>query len=355
MTAREKILPLLEEKGADCALFLDEVSIRWLTRFAASDGAAVVDRTGVRLLVDPRYYAAAKDAKAAGRLFDDVCPEPFSGGLLAALASLSGRRVLLDSARVTVRTAERLRGPVGGELLFCDDVCGPARRVKDAFELDCIRRAQAVTDAAFAHILGFLRPGLTETQVAAELEYFCRRSGADGMAFETIAVSGNKSAYPHGVPGDVPLSANAFLTMDFGARVDGYCSDMTRTVVLGRATPEMKRIYDTVLTAQEKAIAAVRGGVPCSAVDAAARTHIDACGYAGLFGHSTGHSLGLEIHERPAFSAACADPAAPGTVMTVEPGVYVEGLGGVRIEDMVLVTETGCENLTRSPQQLIEL
>ena len=355
MTAREKILPLLEEKGADCALFLDEVSIRWLTRFAASDGAAVVDRTGVRLLVDPRYYAAAKDAKAAGRLFDDVCPEPFSGGLLAALASLSGRRVLLDSARVTVRTAERLRGPVGGELLFCDDVCGPERRVKDAFELDCIRRAQAVTDAAFAHILGFLRPGLTETQVAAELEYFCRRSGADGMAFETIAVSGNKSAYPHGVPGDVPLSANAFLTMDFGARVDGYCSDMTRTVVLGRATPEMKRIYDTVLTAQEKAIAAVRGGVPCSAVDAAARTHIDACGYAGLFGHSTGHSLGLEIHERPAFSAACADPAAPGTVMTVEPGVYVEGLGGVRIEDMVLVTETGCENLTRSPKQLIEL
>ena len=355
MTAREKILPLLEEKGADCALFLDEVSIRWLTRFAASDGAAVVDRTGVRLLVDPRYYAAAKDAKAAGRLFDDVCPEPFSGGLFAALASLSGRRVLLDSARVTVRTAERLRGPVGGELLFCDDVCGPARRVKDAFELDCIRRAQAVTDAAFAHILGFLRPGLTETQVAAELEYFCRRSGADGMAFETIAVSGNKSAYPHGVPGDVPLSANAFLTMDFGARVDGYCSDMTRTVVLGRATPEMKRIYDTVLTAQEKAIAAVRGGVPCSAVDAAARTHIDACGYAGLFGHSTGHSLGLEIHERPAFSAACADPAAPGTVMTVEPGVYVEGLGGVRIEDMVLVTETGCENLTRSPKQLIEL
>lgn len=356
MTAREKILPLLEDKGADCALFLDEVSIRWLTRFAASDGAAVVDRTGVRLLVDPRYYAAAKDAKAAGRLFDDVCPEPFSGGLLAALASRSGRRVLLDSARVTVRTAERLRGPVGGgELLFCDDVCGPARRVKDAFELDCIRRAQAVTDAAFAHILGFLRPGLTETQVAAELEYFCRRSGADGMAFETIAVSGNKSAYPHGVPGDVPLSANAFLTMDFGARVDGYCSDMTRTVVLGRATPEMKRIYDTVLTAQEKAIAAVRGGVPCSAVDAAARTHIDACGYAGLFGHSTGHSLGLEIHERPAFSAACADPAAPGTVMTVEPGVYVEGLGGVRIEDMVLVTETGCENLTRSPKQLIEL
>ena len=264
--------------------------------------------------------------------------------------------MLLDSARVTVRTAERLRGPVGGgELLFCDDVCGPARRVKDAFELDCIRRAQAVTDAAFAHILDFLRPGLTETQVAAELEYFCRRSGADGMAFETIAVSGNKSAYPHGVPGDVPLCANAFLTMDFGARVDGYCSDMTRTVVLGRATPEMKRIYDTVLTAQEKAIAAVRGGVPCSAVDAAARTHIDACGYAGLFGHSTGHSLGLEIHERPAFSAACADPAAPGTVMTVEPGVYVEGLGGVRIEDMVLVTETGCENLTRSPKHLIEL
>ncbi|MFR5864761.1 MAG: M24 family metallopeptidase [Acutalibacteraceae bacterium] len=351
MTAREKILPLLEEKGADCALFLDEVSIRWLTRFAASDGAAVVDRTGVRLLVDPRYYAAARDAKAAGRLFDDVCPEPFSGGLLAALASLSGRRVLLDSARVTVRTAERLRGPVGGgELLFCDDVCGLARRVKDAFELDCIRRAQAVTDAAFAHILASCAR-LTETQVAAELEYFCRRSARTAWRLRP-SPSREQSAYPHGVPGDV--RCERVLTR-ISARAWRHCSDMTRTVVLGRATPEMKRIYDTVLTAQEKAIAAVRGGVPCSAVDAAARTHIDACGYAGLFGHSTGHSLGLEIHERPAFSAACADPAAPGTVMTVEPGVYVEGLGGVRIEDMVLVTEMGCENLTRSPKQLIEL
>lgn len=284
MTAREKILPLLEEKGADCALFLDEVSIRWLTRFAASDGAAGRRPHGVRLLVDPRYYAAAKDAKAAGRLFDDVCPEPFSGGCSPRSPPFRAGGCCWIPARVTVRTAERLRGPVGGELLFCDDVCGPARRVKDAFELDCIRRAQAVTDAAFAHILGFLRPGLTETQVAAELEYFCRRSGADGMAFETIAVSGNKSAYPHGVPGDVPLSANAFLTMDFGARVDGYCSDMTRTVVLGRATPEMKRIYDTVLTAQEKAIARRAGRRAVRAVRRRRRGTLSTpCGYAGLF------------------------------------------------------------------------
>ena len=356
MTAREKLLPLLEEKGADCALLLDEVSIRWLTRFAASDGAAVVDRTGVRLLVDPRYYAAAKDAAAARLLPADVHPEPFTGGLLAALASLTDRKVLVDSGRLTVRTAERLRGLLsGGELLFCDDVCGPSRRVKADYELDCIRRAQRITDGAFEHILGFIRPGVTETEVAAELEYFCRRNGADGMAFETIAVSGKKSAYPHGVPGDVALTENAFLTMDIGARVDGYCSDMTRTVVLGRATDEMKHIYQTVLDAQEKAIAAVRGGVLCSEVDAAARSHIDENGYAGLFGHSTGHSLGLEIHERPAFSAVCDENIGPGTVMTVEPGIYVEGLGGVRIEDMVLVTKTGCEDLTHSPKALIEL
>ena len=356
MTAREKIIGVLDAHGADCALFLDDVSRQYLTRFAFTDGAVVADRNGTRMLVGSRYFFAAKDAAARGALFDDVQPELFESSLIDALSPLNGKRVLLDSGRITVRMLERLRASLpGSEFVTADGVCDEARRIKDGFELERIKRAQSITDAAFAHILTVIKRGMTEKQVAAELEYFCRRSGADGMAFDTIAVSGLKSAYPHGVPGDEPLSDNAFITMDFGAKVDGYCSDMTRTVVLGKADGRMKEIYATVLEAQRRAIEAVHAGVTGAQVDGAARSYIDGAGYRGAFGHSTGHSLGLEIHERPAFSSANHEPVAAGTVMTAEPGIYIEGVGGVRIEDMVVVTDGGCEDLTASPKELIEL
>ena len=193
------------------------------------------------------------------------------------------------------------------------------------------------------------------TDVAAELEYFMKKKGAQCPAFETIAVSGKKSSMPHGVPESIVLTENSFLTMDFGAKYNGYCSDMTRTVVLGKADDEMKRVYNTVLEAQLAGIAAAHGGALGKDVDKAARDIIDNAGYKGLFGHSLGHSLGIEIHENPRFAPKFDKECPVQSIITVEPGIYIPGKYGVRIEDMVLLGKDGCRDLTHSPKQLIEI
>ena len=188
--------------------------------------------------------------------------------------------------------------------------------------------------------------------MALELDYFMRKNGAEGSAFQTIAVAGENSSLPHGVPGDRPLRSGDFITMDFGAMADGYCSDMTRTVAIGGVSDLMRLVYETVLEAQSRAFARICAGVKGSDVDRVARDYIAEAGFDGCFGHGLGHSLGIEIHEPPAFSRACAEPIPEGSVLSVEPGIYLEGRFGVRIEDIVLVTEHGFENLTHSPKEL---
>ena len=224
-------------------------------------------------------------------------------------------------------------------------------------EIAAIRKAQSITDAAFLEILDFIKPGKTEKEVAAYLEYCMRRLGADGLAFETIAAGGPNSAKPHAVPGDRPLRQGDFFTMDYGAYWGGYCSDMTRTVAVGEPTEEMRRVYDTVLAAQLLGIEKAVVGASCRAVDAAARELIYNAGYEGCFGHSLGHSVGIEIHEMPGFSPSIAPEttAKEGMVITVEPGIYLEGRFGVRIEDMVWLAPDGTKDLTNSPKELIIL
>ena len=350
-----KLYAKIAEKGFDGAVFLDEVSQRWLTGFAITDGAVLVTAKETLLLTDSRYVEAARKGVAA-----DVRVALFTRSPLvetAEYASKAGlKRVCFDGGRLTVSQWKKLETAFGGMALedlpgACDDL----RRVKSPAEIANIRAAQKITDAAFTHICSVLHKGMTELEVAAELEYCMRRAGADGLAFETIAVSGPKSSLPHGVPGNAVLTENAFLTMDFGARYNGYCSDMTRTVVLGRADDEMKELYGTVLRAQEAAIAAVRPGVSGKTVDAAARDIITEAGYGPCFGHSTGHSVGLEIHEEPRASARSEDVFVPGQLITAEPGIYLEGKYGVRIEDLILVTETGFDDLTASDKSLLEL
>ena len=225
---------------------------------------------------------------------------------------------------------------------------------KDEDELSRIRAAQSITDAAFSHILGYLRPGVTETDIALELEFFMRKNGAESTAFPTICVSGKKSSLPHGVPENVPVS-KGFLTMDFGAKYRGYCADMTRTVCIGEPTEKMRHVYRTVLDAQSDAFNAIFAGVSGCAVDKAARDRIEGAGYKGCFGHSTGHSLGIDIHEAPNFSANNTSPVPENAVLSVEPGVYLEGEFGVRIEDIVKISPEGFENFTKSPKDLIIL
>ena len=355
-----KIYTEIKEQGYDCALFLDENSQYYLSDFYTTDGAVIVSTKETALLTDSRYIEAAENDKKAGKLSADVNAYLFKTGLYTDIAdyfsSVGAKKVALDPALVSIKQLQLLQSKCEGvEFGYLSDICLKYRQVKTPEEVAKIRKAQSITDAAFSHILGFINEERTELEVAAELEYFMRSHGANGLAFETIAVSGKNSSLPHGVPGESKLTKNSFFTMDYGAKFAGYCSDMTRTVVVGKADEEMKRIYNTVLTAQSEAMKFIRAGVSAKAADKVARDVITDAGYGQYFGHSLGHSLGLEIHELPSVSPKSEACLVSGNIVTVEPGIYIPGKYGVRIENMVLVTENGCENLTASNKELIEL
>lgn len=242
------------------------------------------------------------------------------------------------------------------ELIPLDGVVDEMRQVKTEEEIERIAKAESIGDMAFSHIVKHLKVGMTELEVAAELEYVMKRAGASGLSFDTIAASGRNSALPHAMPSSRALENGDFLTMDFGCVYEGYCSDMTRTVLIGdRLTEKQKEIYDTVLKSQLAALAMIRPGVKCSEIDKCARDMIRNAGYGEYFGHGLGHSVGLFIHEEPRLSARCDAVLQTGITVTVEPGIYLTGEFGVRIEDLVVVTEDGYRNLTASPKELIKI
>ena len=343
---------------ADAALIGSPRNQFYLSGVRYDDGYLLILPDAAYLLADFRYIEVARRDAAAG--FEVVLTE---GGMLRAVADLlADRRIgrlLLEEAHMTLAQKERLCAvaPHTEMKTGAGRLLGEMRVYKDAREIAAMTAAQELTDAAFSHILTYIRPGVREIDVALELELFMRRNGAEGIAFDTIAVSGAASALPHGVPRDIELE-KGFLTMDFGARYGGYCADMTRTVVIGRADAEMRRLYETVLSAQRAALAAAKGGVGCRAMDAVARDLIHGAGYAGRFGHSLGHGVGLDIHEAPRLSSAApeGDVLRPGHVVTVEPGIYIEGQYGCRIEDMIAVMADGSiHNFTKSTKELLEL
>lgn len=349
----------MAEAGVDGVLICDEVSASYLSGFDFSDGYLAILGDKAFLVTDFRYTEAACAGVRDG--FEVV--EAHGGTLHEAIDRLicgGARRVVFEEEAVTVSLLERMKKLSDGKLDFSGGASAwlsEMRQVKREDELACIARAQEVTDAAFSHILEVMTPNMTEREVALELEFFMRRQGAEGIAFDVIAVSGGASSLPHGVPRDKVLE-KGFLTMDFGARVDGYCSDMTRTVVLGKADAEMKRLYETVLLAQEEALAYLAGGGRgCRDADAVARAIIDGAGYKGAFGHSLGHGIGRLVHEAPRLSPSVAESErlVSGNVVSVEPGIYLSGKYGCRIEDMVAVTDTGIRNFTKSKKELIEL
>ncbi len=352
MTRGEFAYSVAKAHGADAALFFDEINRRYVSSFPSSDGVAICTAEETALILDMRYAVAAENADLPARVIRST-----DGIIKSAREYIEAKGIkslIFESTAMTVDMLKRFETALAGVVMIpVPDICGDARRIKDSYEIDCVKKAQSITDACFTHILGFIKRGMTEREVAAEMEYFMKKSGATGIAFDTIAVSGVKSALPHGVPGDEVLTENGFFTMDFGAAYNGYCSDMTRTIVIGKPDDKMLHIYNTVKEAQRRGVEAVANGVPCKNVDAACRDYINAQGYEGLFGHGTGHSLGLEIHEMPSCNSRSEDTLATGMFMTVEPGVYIEGFGGVRIEDTVLVTDTGCEVLASSSKELI--
>lgn len=345
--------------GFDAAIVTDKVGQRYLSGFDFDDGYVLITASASYLITDFRYAEAAR--AAVGHEMQVVI---FGGGqariTLGGLLSDHGcRRVAIEESALSVAELDRMQKLFEGCTLEAgaSAILERLRVHKDVFELQTIARAQEITDAAFSHILSWIKPEMTEVEVALELEFFMRRNGADKEAFQTIAISGKQSSRPHGVPRRCRLE-RGFLTMDFGASVDGYLSDMTRTVVLGRADDEMKRLYNTVLTAQRAALDAAAEGVSRQALDALARGIIDGAGYKGCFGHSLGHGVGLEIHEEPRLSSGVKpdELLERGHVVSVEPGIYLDGKYGCRIEDLICVRPDGSiHNFTKSPKELIEL
>jgi len=351
----KKLSEMLPE-GIDGMLVTSEVNRFYLTGMRSSAGVLLVTHKGSALVIDFRYIEAAKaTVKNAEVILQDKLGEQLSD--LCKKYGVS--RLAVETSYITLAKYRELCELLPNVELTCDTDSDRAiielRKHKDSAELACIKEAQRITDAGFEHILGYIREGITERQIAAELEYFMKGIGAEKTSFSTISICGVNTSLPHGVPGDNKVKKGDFITMDFGVVYGGYCSDMTRTVALGNVTEEMAKVYDIVLKAQLAALDKAALGVNCRDVDKAARDIIYSAGYEGCFGHGTGHSVGIEIHESPRFAISGEGVCEPGMVMTVEPGIYLEEKFGCRIEDMIYFTEKEVKNLTNSPKNLIIL
>ncbi len=328
----------------------------YLTGFRSSAGSVLVTKNTATLLIDFRYYEKAKstvkeiDVKLCSNLFGDITE---------ILKAQNVKYIQIETANTTVDGFKRM------ENALCDfnisdnselsRKLAELRQIKSSEEIKLIKQAQKITDMGFEHILNHIKKGVTEKEIALELEFFMRRKGSEGVAFDTIAVSGKNSSLPHGTPTDKPLCDGDFLTLDFGAVFGEYCSDMTRTVALGFVTDEQKRVYDTVLKAQLSALNEIKPNKLCKEIDKVARDIIVNAGFGEYFGHGLGHSVGIEVHESPACNTRDTTPLKSGMTMTVEPGIYLPEKFGVRIEDTVVVTDEGIENLAYSTKELLIL
>ena len=343
----------MKELEVDALLVLDELNQHYLSDFAFTDGFLFVTHRNAYLVTDFRYYEMA--VNSADKSFEILTPESRKDFLVSAIAKDEVKKIGFegDSVSFDTYTAYKSNYP-NVEWVNIGNTLEVIRQIKTEHEIEYMQKAQDITDLAFAHILKVITPNMTEIEVAAELEYAMRRAGADGLAFDTIAVSGDASALPHGTPRNVKLK-RGFLTMDFGAKFNGYCSDMTRTIVIGKADDEIKRLYNTVLNAQSAALEYLKAGCDCGIADKIARDIIDK-DYKDTFGHSLGHSVGLFIHEAPGLSKRGFDKKlVKGNVVTVEPGIYIFGKYGCRIEDMVEILDNGVYNFTKSTKDLIEI
>ena len=349
-----KITAQLPEHGLDAMLVTSAPGERYAVGFEG-EGWVLVSRDGARYSTDGRYIEAARQQVTGAEI---VLTERGQSHLALAREEIRRRglkRVGFESGRVSADELGRWKDSLPCELVAAQGLLDGLRAAKDEEELARMRQAQRITDEAFREILNFIRPGLTEQEVAARLVYELLRRGGRRVSFDPIVAAGANGSMPHAVTRETVIQPGMFVTMDFGCVYEGYCSDMTRTVAVGQPTDEMERVYHTVLEAQRAGIAAARAGVTGSEVDRAARQAIQQAGYGSFFSHSFGHSLGLEIHESPNASPSEQTVFPAGAVISAEPGIYLPGHFGVRIEDVLVLREGGCEDITQAPKNLIVL
>jgi Xaa-Pro aminopeptidase len=340
----------------DALLVTKRENVRYLSGFTGSAGVLLVTRAGALFVTDGRYTERSKEELGAAGV-DATIEIGLTAGqqneLLLGAVDRGARLGLEDQTVTWAQQRDYAAAFAGVELVPAGAIVEALRRVKDAGEVDRIRRACAIADDAFQALLPRLAAGLTEQQFALELEFAMRERGASGNSFDPIIASGPNGAKPHHMPSDRVIERNEMVVCDFVCIVEGYCSDMTRTVSVGDPGPDARRVYDVVLASQQAGRALVAADVACSDVDKASRDVIADAGWADAFSHSTGHGVGLEIHEAPRVSSIASDTLLVGDVVTVEPGVYLPGIGGVRIEDTVVVEATGAEPLTLTPKDLV--
>ena len=349
-----RLKELILQKNIDAAVISDPYNVRYLCGFSGGEGYLYISDKRQCMLVDSRYTLWAESEckntqviTVQGNYYDII--GEFLKEDNVNTAALEGSHLTYNEFR-TFKESLPVRN-----IISVSDEFDNLRAVKDEYEISMIARAEAIGDEAFDYILGVLKPGMTEKEVAIELEMYMRNHGAESLSFPVIAASGANSASPHAVPSDKKLEYGDFLTMDFGCVYNGYCSDMTRTVVIGKANREQKKIYEIVLLAQNTALKKLRAGMTGAQADMIARDIITGAGYGNNFGHGLGHSVGLYIHESPRLSRLEDKVLKEGMTVTVEPGIYIEGMFGVRIEDVAVIKEDGILNLTHSDKKLIEL
>lgn len=348
ITRTQKLLDIL---CTDACLITSPENIYYFSGFTGGEGALFISKNRRILFTDSRYTVQASEQAKNFQLVDvaekslsdfikneNVNSIGFEEDFVTFEKFLSLKKMSEESAWIPI-----------------SDKIYKLRMIKDAFELNAISTAAKLADNAFSYILTQISPGKTEREIALMLEFYMRNNGADGLSFETIVASGVRSAMPHGIATDKIIEKGDLLTLDFGCKYKGYCSDMTRTIVIGKSTEKQKQIYETVLFAQTSALNELSSGVPANLVDSTARNIIKDAGFGKYFGHGLGHSLGLMVHEKPSLSPKCTDILLPNVLMTVEPGIYIDNFGGVRIEDLVVITEDGYNNLVASPKEFIEL
>lgn len=355
MSKFEKLMQILPE-GIDAAIITDDINRRYFTGMKSSAGTVLVFRDKAYLIIDFRYIEKAtktvKDAEVIlqGRLYDQI----------NELIEKHGAKTLaIESATMTVASLNLLKARITAAEVVASDELSSAitqlRIVKTQNEIDKIIKAQRIAEAAFEDVLNFIRPGVTEREIGLRLDYYMLSHGAEALSFDTIALTGANTSLPHGVPGETVVENGMFVLMDYGAMYEGYHSDMTRTVCVGKPTEKMELVYNTVLKAQLDALDAIKAGVIGKDIDKIARDVITNAGYGDKFGHSLGHGVGVEIHEAPNAAPSSEHIFKENMIVTVEPGIYLPDEFGVRIEDFVVIKENGCENMTLAKKSLISL
>lgn len=355
MRKEKEMNALLQDNNADAILVCDGYGMRYLSGFSGMTGFFYYSRKRAVVLTDFRYIFQARE-----QVYEGVEVKEVAGSYAKTIHHLCKEdmvnRILFEDQDVTYTQWKTFSQEADAvEFVPIGEEIKNLRAIKEDTEKEKIKKAEAIGDLAFSHILQVIKPGITEIEVAAELEYVMKKNGAEGLSFDTIVASGIHSSMPHAGVTNKKITLGDFVTMDFGCIYEGYCSDMTRTIAVGNVSEKQKKVYNTVLQAQKLALEAIHGNVSGKEIDSVAREYINQAGYEGCFGHGLGHSVGLFIHENPRFSQGEKGIVKAGNVITVEPGIYLENEFGVRIEDVVEVTTSGYVNYTSSNKELIVL